>query len=167
MLKYLAVLPVLAFLFAGFACSSKAEESTLVELSKVDVTEEEAMQNAENEVLTQSKPQEQEEEVFTVVEEMPEFKGGRKELFKYLQENIKYPETAKKDSIQGTVFVSFVVGKKGEIENAKILRGVRKDLDQESIRVVSEMPNWEPGKQSGKAVRVMFNLPIKYKLDAK
>ncbi|MDZ7743140.1 MAG: M56 family metallopeptidase [Bacteroidota bacterium] len=167
LLKYLAVLPVLAFLFAGFACSNMAEENPAEELSKAEETKEATMQSTENEVRPQSKPQEEKGEIYTVVEEMPGFKGGKEDLFKYLQENIQYPETAKKDSIQGTVFISFVVGKKGEVENVEILRGVRKDLDQESIRVVSEMPNWEPGKQNGKVVRVMYNLPIKYKLDAK
>jgi len=167
MLKYLAVLPVLAFIFAGFACNSKAEETPAEVISSTEVVEETKLQSAENEVQPQSEPQEQKAEIFTVVEEMPEFKGGRKELFKYLQENIKYPENAKKDSIQGTVFVTFVIGEIGEVEDVRILRGVNEDLDKEALRVVRAMPNWMPGKQDGKAVRVSFNLPIRYKLDAK
>lgn len=106
-----------------------------------------------------------EEEIFTIVESMPEFPGGGQEaLFKYLQKEMKYPQIAKENGIQGTVFVNFVVGKDGKIRDAKILRGVNKMLDEEAIRVVKAMPSWKPGKQRGKAVSVSYNLPIKFTL---
>lgn len=106
-----------------------------------------------------------EEEIFTIVESMPEFPGGGQEaLFKYLQKEMKYPQIAKENGIQGTVFVNFVVGKDGKIRDAKILRGVNKMLDEEAIRVVKAMPSWKPGKQRGKPVSVSYNLPIKFTL---
>lgn len=104
--------------------------------------------------------------VFTVVDEMPEFPGGNKALMSYLGENIKYPEQAKKDKITGRVFVSFVVENDGRVTNVKTLRGIGGGCDEESIRVISSMPNWAPGKdENGKAVRVRYNIPIKFSLD--
>jgi len=105
-----------------------------------------------------------EEPVFTVVEEMPKFKGGNKALYTYLGNNIKYPDVAKKEGIEGTVYVTYVVEKDGSVSHVKILRGVHESLDKESLRVVKEMPKWEPGKQKGKPVRVQYSLPIKYTL---
>lgn len=106
-----------------------------------------------------------EEEIFTIVESMPEFPGGgQAALFKYLQSEMKYPQVAKENGIQGTVFVNFVVGTNGKIRDVKILRGVNKMLDDEAIRVVKAMPAWTPGKQRGKSVSVSYNLPIKFTL---
>ena len=104
------------------------------------------------------------EEVFTVVENMPQFPGGEEARIKYMMENLKYPEAAKKEGLQGTVYVSFVIGKDGQIADAKILRGIGKACDAEALRVVSEMPKWIPGTQKGQAVRVQFNMPIKFTL---
>jgi protein TonB len=106
-----------------------------------------------------------EEEIFTIVESMPEFPGGGQEaLFKYLQKEMKYPQVAKENGIQGTVFVNFVVGKDGKIRDVKVLRGVNKMLDDEAVRVVKAMPSWSAGKQRGKPVSVSYNLPIKFTL---
>jgi len=95
---------------------------------------------------------------------MPEFKGGLKKLFKYLGDNIRYPQLAKEAKIQGTVHLQFTVGKKGEIKDVKILKGVNELLDKEAVRVVKSMPNWKPGKQSGRSVSVLYHLPICFKL---
>lgn len=106
-----------------------------------------------------------EEEIFTIVETMPEFPGGGQEaLFKFLQSEMKYPQVAKENGIQGTVFVNFVVGQDGKIRDVKVLRGVNKMLDDEAVRVVKAMPSWKPGKQRGKPVSVSYNLPIKFTL---
>lgn len=102
--------------------------------------------------------------VFTVVEVMPEFPGGIKKLISYLGENIVYPEAAKKSGVQGRVFVSFIVGADGSITEAKIIRGIGSGCDKEALRVVNSMPNWKPGLSEGKAVRVQYNLPIKFQL---
>jgi protein TonB len=95
---------------------------------------------------------------------MPEFPGGMGELMKYLAENIKYPPLAKESGIQGRVFINFVVEPNGSISNVKVLRGIGGGCDEEAVRVVSKMPNWKPGKQRGKAVRVSYNLPVKFTL---
>ena len=106
-----------------------------------------------------------EDELFMVVETMPQFPGGEDARVRYMVENIKYPEQAKEKGIQGTVYVSFVVEKNGSITNPKIIRSVEKSLDAEAFRVISAMPKWIPGSQKGKPVRVQFNMPIKFKLD--
>jgi len=97
-------------------------------------------------------------------EHMPEFKGGDEGLFRFLKDNLKYPAFAKENGIKGKVFVQFVVGKNGKIRDVKILRGVNKLLDKEAIRVVKEMPEWTPGRQNGKNVSVIYNLPINFVL---
>ena len=103
--------------------------------------------------------------IFTVVEEMPSFPGGDEARVKFLTENIKYPQMAKESGIQGTVFVTFEVNEKGKVGNVRILRGIGGGCDEEAIRVVQLMPPWNAGKQSGKAVRVQFNMPIKFTLN--
>ncbi len=103
--------------------------------------------------------------IFTVVEEMPSFQGGDEARIKFLQENIKYPQMAKESGIQGTVYVTFVINEKGKVADVKVLRGIGGGCDEEAIRVVNLMPPWNAGKQSGKAVRVQFNMPIKFTLN--
>lgn len=104
------------------------------------------------------------DQVFHVVEVDPEFPGGMEALIKYLSENIKYPEQAKKDKIQGRVYISFVVEKDGSVADAKVLRGIGGGCDEEALRVVNAMPKWTPGKQRNTPVRVQFNLPVAFKL---
>jgi len=105
-----------------------------------------------------------EDEIFTVVESMPEFPGGMGALMKYLAENIKYPPLAKESGIQGRVFINFVVEPDGSISNVKVLRGIGGGCDEEAVRVVEAMPKWKPGMQRGKPVRVSYNLPVKFTL---
>ena len=100
----------------------------------------------------------------TVVEQMPEFLGGVEELSKFLKTNIHYPQLAREDGTNGTVYVTFVVNKTGKISNIKILRGIGSGCDEEAVRVIRMMPDWKPGKQNGAAVPVQFNLPIKFDL---
>jgi TonB family protein len=107
------------------------------------------------------------EEVYKVVEKMPEFQGGMKALQEFLLKNIKYPEAAKKKQTQGTVFVAFVVGKDGTIGNVKVIRGIGNGCDEEAVRVVKLMPKWIPGEEKGKPVNVVFNIPIKFMLGDK
>jgi protein TonB len=83
---------------------------------------------------------------------------------KFLQDNIKYPQMARESGIQGTVYVTFVVERNGNVTDVKILRGIGGGCDEEAVRVVQNMPKWEPGKQRGKPVRVQFNMPIKFTL---
>ena len=101
--------------------------------------------------------------LYRVTEVMPEYPGGPNEMMKYLQENIKYPQSAKDNKIEGRVFVTFVVEKDGSITNATVLRGIDKECDAEALRVVSSMPNWNPGQHKGEVVRTQFTIPIYYK----
>jgi TonB family protein len=105
------------------------------------------------------------ETIFTVVEESPQFPGGNEAMFKYLAENIKFPQVLKEAGKQGKVFVSFVVTTEGEIRDIQILKGLGYGADQESVRVVASMPRWKPGMQSGKPVNVKYNMPISFQLD--
>lgn len=104
------------------------------------------------------------EEVFTVVEQMPEFVGGEQGLRDYIVKEVKYPDDAKKAGIQGKVFVTFVVNKAGKVVDAKIARSASPSLDKEALRVVNNMPSWKPGKQSGVNVAVQYTIPINFAL---
>jgi len=105
------------------------------------------------------------EKVFTVVEQQPEFPGGTTEMYKYLSKNIKYPSAASRANVSGRVFLSFVVNTDGSIQDVSVLKGLGFGCDEEAIRVVKAMPKWKPGKQSGRAVRVKYNLPINFQLE--
>lgn len=102
--------------------------------------------------------------VFDVVEVMPQFPGGQIAMLQYLMKNIKYPEQAVKEGIQGRVTVRFIVEKDGSISDVKPVLSVYPLLNKEAVRVVKSMPKWTPGKQNGKPVRVRFNLPVMFKL---
>jgi len=124
----------------------------------------EEVQVEEKEVKTQVIEQKVEAEVFLIVEEPPTFPGGEAALYKWLGENLKYPEEAKELGIQGRVFVAFVVEPDGSTSNAVVKRGIGGGCDEEAIRIVKAMPKWGAGKQRGQPVRVQFNLPIKFTL---
>lgn len=101
--------------------------------------------------------------IFQVVEEMPEFAEGN--VAEWIMKNIKYPKEAIEANITGKVFVQFVIEKDGSITNAKIARSASTLLDAEALRIVNNMPQWIPGKQRGKAVRVAYTLPISFSLE--
>ena len=107
---------------------------------------------------------EEEQQIFEVVEEAPEFPGGMGALMKFLGSNIKYPTIAQENGVQGRVIVQFVVNKDGSIVDAKVMRSVDPYLDKEALRVVSSMPKWKPGKQRGKAVRCRYTVPVMFRL---
>jgi TonB family protein len=110
-------------------------------------------------------PQEQNgSTVFEVVEDMPQFPGGKEGLMQYLAQNIKYPESAQKSGAQGRVIVQMIIDQKGNVTSPRVLQGVNPAIDAEAIRIVDTMPKWKPGKQRGKAVRVKYTLPIVFKL---
>ena len=125
-----------------------------VEIEETDTDEDEIIEIEEDD-----------EEFFMVVENMPEFPGGDLGLMKFIQKNVRYPAIAKEYNITGKVYVSFIVDKQGSVTNVKIVRGVDKNLDAEALRVVSLLPKYKPGKQRGKAVRVMFTIPINFTLN--
>jgi TonB family protein len=104
-------------------------------------------------------------EIFTIVEQNPEYPGGTTAMYKYLGENIRYPSEAQKANKQGKVYVKFVIKSDGKIDNINIIKSVSPELDNEAIRIIQNMPNWRPAEQNGKPVSVYFNLPINFKLD--
>ena len=106
----------------------------------------------------------EEQQIFQVVEEMPEFPGGMAECMKWLGKNIKYPTISQENGVQGRVIIQFVVNKDGSIVDAQVARGVDPYLDKEALRVVGQMPKWKPGKQRGKEVRVKYTLPVMFRL---
>lgn len=108
---------------------------------------------------------EEQENVLTVAEKMPEFPGGTSELSKFLSNNIKYPAMARENRIEGRVIVSFVVEKDGFISDVEIAQSVNPILDKEALRVVKLMPKWKAGVQKGKPVRVKYSIPVNFKLD--
>jgi TonB family protein len=107
---------------------------------------------------------EEDEQVFYIVEDMPEYPGGDLALRKFIANTIQYPEAAVEKGVQGKVYVTFVVTKDGDIANAKIARGVDPVLDKEALRVVNMQPIWKPGKQRGKSVNVSYTVPINFVL---
>jgi protein TonB len=115
-------------------------------------------------VVDDSEEEVEDVKIFVIVEKMPEFPGGDPELRKYIAQNIKYPNIARENDIQGKVYVRFVVTEKGTVENVQIARGVDPLLDQEAIRVVESLPTWKPGEQGGKKVKVWYTVPINFQL---
>ena len=120
-----------------------------------------------DEIIVEEKhPEPVKEEVFTAVEQMPQFPGGEAELLKYIASHIKYPTMAAENNIQGRVVVKFVVKKDGSVGEVQVLRGKDPDLDKEAVRVVRTLPKFIPGKMNGQAVSVWFTLPINFKLQS-
>ena len=108
--------------------------------------------------------EEAKEETLAVVDVMPQYPGGDRELLKFIAQSIKYPTDAQEAGVQGRVICSFVVDKKGNIVEPKIIRGIDPSLDAEALRVIGMMPRWTPGRQDGKAVRVLYTVPITFRL---
>lgn len=118
-----------------------------------DVTEMESIQEKEVE----------EELVYVVVENMPEFVGGQSAMLKYIDQNLHYPVAAQRNGIQGRVICQFVVNKDGSISDIEVVRSVGDmSLDNEAIRIIASMPHWIPGKQHGEVIRVKYTLPINF-----
>lgn len=155
MLKVLFMIPVAALLVLVFACTPDEEPQTEVQeiTAKKATNEDGTVEKADG------------EPIFMVVDEMPEYIGGNQALFEYIRTNVKYPEEAKEQGLEGKVFVRFMVNKAGEVSNAKVLRGEYPLLNEEALRVVENMPDWLPGKQDGEAVNVYYNIPINFKLN--
>ena len=131
--------------------ASTEDNTEWVDLTEMDVIE------------VEEEPQE--EEVFMVVEDQPEFPGGTAALLEYLRKNIKYPAICRENNIQGRVLVTFIVNKDGAIVEPEVVKSVNPSLDKEAVRVISTMPNWKPGMQRGKAVRVKYTVPVNFRLN--
>jgi protein TonB len=108
---------------------------------------------------------ESDDELFTVVDQQPEYAGGYDAMMAFIRSNMTYPANARRMRIEGTVHVSFIVSKTGEISEVRVLRGIMTECDREAVRVVQMMPPWKPGKQNGRPVNVRFILPLKFRLN--
>ena len=102
--------------------------------------------------------------VYMIVEQMPEFPGGDKELYQFIADNLKYPAEAKEKGIKGRVFVNFIVEPDGSVSDIRVLRGIGGGCDEEAVRIVESMPKFKPGMQNGEAVRVSYTVPVNFKL---
>lgn len=105
------------------------------------------------------------EDVFDVVENMPSFPGNQAAMIKYIADNLRYPAKAEDAGIQGRVIISMIIEKDGSISNPSIMRSVNPDLDAEAIRIISNMPKWNPGTQRGEKVRVRYTVPVMFRLN--
>jgi len=165
-IKYLLTFPVI--LFSIFLVASFNSCSDVVQ--KENVPETVVSNNAETiepvDSKTEDKTYEEPEngEVYTVVDEMPMFPEGEKALLSYIRNNLKYPDVAIANNTEGLVVARFTVSKTGNISDVEILRSVSPECDEEAIRVIKNMPQWQPGKQKGEPVAVYYTLPIGYKL---
>ncbi len=121
---------------------------------------------AVEEIATPEPPKQEAEQnkVFDVVEQQPQYPGGMGALNQWLSSNIKYPAMAAENGIEGRVIVQFVVERDGSVSGVHVVRGVDPSLDKEATRVVSQMPKWIPGKQNGSAVRVKYTVPVTFRL---
>ena len=115
-------------------------------------------------VVEEEEEDDVEVKIFVIVEQMPEFPGGDLELRKYIAKNVKYPNIARENDIQGKVYVRFVVTKTGSVDQVQIARGVDPLLDKEALRVVESLPTWKAGMQGGKKVSVWYTVPINFQL---
>ncbi|WP_291777650.1 M56 family metallopeptidase [Cecembia sp.] len=142
---FLLALPLMAAMLMVFACETEKEESFP---ETMDIPAQIAAAN----------------EVFDVVEEAPQFKGGMEEWSRFLSSTLHYPDKAKEAGIEGTVFVVFVVQPDGRVTNPEILKGIGGGCDEEALRVIRQSPDWIPGKQRDREVAVRMRLPIRFKL---
>lgn len=143
------------------------DDDTEVEETEIASTEEtgQAMEIKYIAPTVEEEEDPEEQTIFEVVEQMPEFpNGGMAGLMQFLSKNIKYPTIAQENGTQGRVTVQFVVNKDGSIVDAKVLRGVDPYLDKEALRVINSMPKWKPGMQHGKPVRVKYTVPVMFRL---
>ena len=146
----------------------KLDDKVAVGTENHEGTKDRTVEAVRNDIAVNTPPPAPKEEVtnkvFDVVEVMPSFPGGQGALMSYLNSHTKYPVVAQENGVQGRVTVSFVVERDGSITDVHVVRSVDPSLDREAARVVSSMPNWQPGKQNGSAVRVKFNVPVQFKL---
>lgn len=137
------------------------EEEIEVNLD-VEVTEETVIEDV---VFEEAPEEEAADEIFQFVEDQPEPVGGLKAFYEYVSKEINYPPQARRMTIEGKVYVTFVVGKDGSITDVKVLKGIGGGCDEEAVRVLSGAPKWKPGKQRGRPVKVRMQLPIIFQLN--
>lgn len=163
--KYLTLLPLAAGLLLLNNIDAMARivsRQTTVPVPAEQIMIAPAPEAVSVEVATPLPPDD--DKVYEVVEVMPEYPGGQNELLTYLARNIKYPEESVKNKEEGRVSLTFIVNKDGSISDVKVVRNATPPLDAEAIRIVKSMPNWTPGKEKGKVVRVAYTVPVTFRL---
>jgi len=137
------------------------EEEIEVDLD-VEITEDTAI----DDIITEEAPEEEDvDQVFNIVEQQAEFKGGMQKFYEYVGKKMKYPASARRMGIEGKVYVQFVVERDGSITDVQAIRGIGAGCDEEAMKVIRESPKWNPGKQRGRAVRVRRVIPITFRLN--
>ena len=134
------------------------EESIVIDLD-IEMDEEAVIQEL---VVEDAPAEEVVDEVFSIVEVMPSFPGGNAEFYEYISKNLKYPKKALKANVEGKVVVRFVVDESGDISDIEILKGIGFDCDEEAIRVLQSSPDWNPGQQRGRNVKVRVMVPLTF-----
>ena len=168
---YLALIPVLAvFMYACNPTKNNKIPAPAAEEAQTEAPAPEVQQVAPETVQvtlpeTEETLKGKKEIPFQLVDVKPEFNGGdANEFSKWVNSQLKYPEQAKKDEIQGRVTLQFTVGADGVVRDVKVIRGAHELLDAEALRVVSASPKWEPGQQEGKPVAVTYTFPVIFQL---
>lgn len=151
-IKYVLILPIVVFLIATNLMADNMSMEAIV---------------ANNITSDKSVPKEGESDkdsVYRSVDVMPRFQGGEAALMKFIRDNLKYPESAAKNKIEGRVVIRFTISELGKVSDIRVLRSLDAECDAAAIAVVEAMPDWIPGKQDGKDVSVYYTLPVQYKL---
>lgn len=156
-MKKILFIAVLSFGFMANAMAQHFDDEEEVVEKKV---EEKKVEEKKVEVIEQSES----DEVFEVVDNMPSFPGGQGAMFEYISRNIKYPEIAVANGVQGCVIVTFIVKKDGSLSYVRIVKSVDPALDKEALRLIKSMPKWSPGIKKGKYVNVKFTVPVTFRL---
>ena len=144
-----------------------ADEEIIEEIEldlDIEMTEETRIEEVIVKQAEESMPEEKVDDIFTIVEVRPEPVGGIKAFYTYVGDNLQYPARARRMYIEGRVFIEFVVERDGSLTDIKVAKGIGAGCDEEAVRVISQAPKWNPGKQRGRAVRVRMVMPIMFKL---
>ena len=140
----------------SFAYASETEKTTPA-VKSTTKTSEKAVESSDPKKVFTGK-------VYDLVDEMPSFPGGLEELYKWIDNNVQYPAVARENGIEGRVILKFIVEKDGSLSDSTVIHSVHPMVDREALRLVGQMPKWNPGKRAGIPVRVRYCLPIKFKL---
>ena len=156
-MKKILFIAVLSFGFMANAMAQHFDDEEEVVEKKV---EEKKVEEKKVEVIEQSES----DEVFEVVDKMPSFPGGQGAMFEYISRNLKYPEIAVANGVQGRVIVTFIVKKDGSLSYVRVVKSVDPALDKEALRLIKSMPKWSPGINKGKYVNVTIKVPVTFRL---
>jgi protein TonB len=141
------------------------DEEEIIEGIEIDLDIEVTKETVVEQIVAIGEPEEEiVDEVFSIVEVMPSFPGGNTEFSEYISKNLKYPRRALKANVEGKVILRFVVAEDGDISNIEVLKGIGYDCDEEAVRVLQSSPNWIPGKQRGKNVKVRVMVPLTFNI---